>query len=241
MRKAAASGAPFHLGILDMMMPDMNGLELAKALRAEPGFDELKLIMLTSMGHKLSRGELDQAQIGVCLIKPARQSQLYETLASVMAGKVPEITPAPAAVAGPGPGIIAADLPMRLLLAEDNLVNQNVARMQLAKFGYHVDIVANGKEAVAAGKSGNHDVILMDCQMPEMDGYEASSQLRAWEHERRDRGEVFTPLHIVAMTANAMQGDREICFAAGMDDYITKPVRQSELAAALARTPHAML
>jgi PAS domain S-box-containing protein len=241
LRKAAASGAPFHLGILDMMMPDMDGLELAKALRAEPAFNELKLIMLTSMGHKLSRAELDQARIGACLIKPARQSQLYETLASVMAGKVSESIPAPAAVASPRPTHISADLPIRLLLAEDNLVNQNVARMQLAKFGYHVDIVANGKEAVSAGKSGNYDVILMDCQMPEMDGYEASSQLRGWERERRDRGEIFTPLHIIAMTANAMQGDREICFAAGMDDYITKPVRQSELAAALARTPHAML
>jgi len=241
LRKAAGSGAPFHFGILDIMMPDMDGLELAKALRAEPVFDELKLIMLTSMGHKLSRGELDQARIGACLIKPARQVQLYETLASVMAGKVPEIAPAPAAVASPGPTTISADLPIRILLAEDNLVNQNVARMQLAKFGYHVDIVTNGNEAVVAGKSGNYDVILMDCQMPEMDGYEASSQLRAWEHERRDRAEVFTPLHIIAMTANAMQGDREICFAAGMDDYIAKPVRQSELAAALARTPHAML
>jgi PAS domain S-box-containing protein len=241
LRQAAASGTPFHLGVLDMMMPDLNGLELARALRAEPGFDELKLIMLTSMGHKLSRGELDQVRIGACLIKPARQSQLYETLVSVMAGKVPEITPAPAAVVSPGPTNIAADLPIRILLAEDNLVNQNVARMQLAKFGYQVDIVANGKEAVIAGKSGSYDVILMDCQMPEMDGYEASSQLRGWEHERRDRGEVFTPIHIIAMTANAMQGDREICFAAGMDDYIAKPVRQSELAAALARTPQAML
>jgi PAS domain S-box-containing protein len=240
LRKAAASGAPFHLGILDMMMPDMSGLDLARALRAEPGFDQLKLIMLTSMGQKLSRGELDQARIGACLIKPVRQSQLYETLASVMAGKVPEITSRPAAVASPGPTGISADLPIRILLAEDNLVNQNVARMQLAKFGYQVHVVANGKEAVAAGQSGNYDVILMDCQMPELDGYEASSQLRAWEHERRDRGEVFTPLHIIAMTANAMQGDREICFAAGMDDYITKPVRQSELAAALARTPCAL-
>ncbi|HXC02523.1 MAG TPA: response regulator [Opitutaceae bacterium] len=241
LRKAAASGAPFHLGILDMMMPDMNGLELAKALRAEPGFAELKLIMLTSMGHKLSSAELDEARIGACLIKPARQSQLYETLTSVMAGKVSASSQAPAAVVRPGPATISADLHLRILLAEDNLVNQNVARMQLAKFGYQVDIVANGKEAVAAGKSGNYDVILMDCQMPEMDGYEASSQLRAWERERRGRGEVFMPLHIIAMTANAMQGDREICFAAGMDDYITKPVRQSELAASLARTPHAML
>ncbi|HSY54140.1 MAG TPA: response regulator [Opitutaceae bacterium] len=241
LRKAAASGVPFHLGILDMMMPEMSGLELAAALRAEPGLDGLKLIMLTSMGHKLLRAELDQARIGACLIKPARQSQLYETLVSVMAGKVPAITPAPSVVASTEPGITSADLQMRILLAEDNLVNQNVARMQLAKFGYQVDIVANGKEAVTTGKSGNYDVIFMDCQMPELDGYEASRQLRAWEHERRDRGEVFTPLHIIAMTANAMQGDREICFAAGMDDYITKPVRQSELAASLARTPGALL
>jgi PAS domain S-box-containing protein len=241
LRKAAASGAPFHLGILDMMMPEMNGLELAEALRAEPGSDGLRLIMLTSMGHKLSRAELDQARIEACLIKPARQSQFYETLVSVMSGKIPESIPTPAAPAGPHQAVTSADLQLRILVAEDNLVNQNVARMQLAKFGYPVDIVTNGKEAVAAGKSGNYDVIFMDCQMPEMDGYEACGKLRAWEHERRDRGEVFTPLHIIAMTANAMQGDREICFAAGMDDYITKPVRQAELAASLARTPRAML
>jgi PAS domain S-box-containing protein len=241
LRNAAAAGVPFHLGILDMMMPEMNGLELAETLHTEPGFDELKLIMLTSMGHKSSRVELDRARIGACLIKPARQSQLYETLVSVMAGRVAENIQASAVFASSDPSSAPADLPMRILLAEDNLVNQNVAQMQLAKFGYRVDIVENGKEAVAAGKSGNYDIIFMDCQMPELDGYEATRQLRLWEHERRDRNEVFTPLHIIAMTANAMQGDREICFAAGMDDYITKPVRQSELAASLARTPGALL
>jgi CheY-like chemotaxis protein len=133
------------------------------------------------------------------------------------------------------PRIPPQSKPLRILLAEDNIVNQSVARMQLARLGHTVDIVADGRAALEAVKAHSYDVVLMDCQMPEMDGYEASRQLRAWEQTRRTAGEEFAPLHIIAMTASAMTGDREACLAAGMDDYITKPVQTSELAAAIAR------
>jgi PAS domain S-box-containing protein len=125
--------------------------------------------------------------------------------------------------------------PLRILLAEDNVVNQSVARRQLARLSRAVDIVADGRAALEAAKARPYDVVLMDCQMPEIDGYEATRQLRAWEQTRRAAGEKFAPLYIIAMTASAMAGDRETCLAAGMDDYITKPVQGNVLAEAIAR------
>jgi CheY-like chemotaxis protein len=124
---------------------------------------------------------------------------------------------------------------LRILVAEDNLINQHVARLQLEKFGYRPDIVSDGQGAVDAVACEAYDILLMDCQMPGLDGYEATRRIREREAERRAAGERFTPVRIVAMTANAMAGDRETCLAAGMEDYISKPVRSSDLAAALAR------
>jgi CheY-like chemotaxis protein len=125
--------------------------------------------------------------------------------------------------------------PLHILLAEDNVVNQSVARRQLARLGHAADIVADGRAALAAAQAHRYDVVLMDCQMPEMDGYEATRRLRAWEQSRCAAGEKFAPLQIIALTASAMAGDREACVAAGMNDYITKPVQTSELALAIAR------
>jgi len=124
---------------------------------------------------------------------------------------------------------------LRILLAEDNVVNQSVARMQLARLGYSVDIVADGRAAVEAAQARPYNVVLMDGQMPEMDGYEATRHLRAWEQTRRAAGGDVVPLYIIAMTAAAMTGDRETCLAAGMDDYISKPVQASDMAAAIVR------
>jgi two-component system, sensor histidine kinase and response regulator len=124
-----------------------------------------------------------------------------------------------------------------VLVAEDNVVNQQVARLQLGKLGCHPDVVADGAEAVQAARSDSYDLILMDCQMPGVDGYEATRRIRRWEDERRARGERFVPVHVIAMTANAMLGDRDACFAAGMNDYVAKPVMAADLAAVFARLP----
>jgi CheY-like chemotaxis protein len=126
---------------------------------------------------------------------------------------------------------------LRILLAEDNVVNQSVARLRLARMGQTVDIVADGRAALEAAQSRPYDIVLMDCQMPEMDGFEATRKLRAWEQTQRAAGANTAPLYIIAMTASAMSGDREACLAAGMDDYVSKPVHADQLAAAIARAP----
>jgi PAS domain S-box-containing protein len=233
----AAEGRPFDLVMLDLQMPDMDGLELARQLHAGPAGGRLKMLILTSMGHLIPPPELAAAGVGACLVKPVRHSLLRDTLTALLGGGArvgpPPETPVPPVAAG------AEVRPLRILLAEDNLVNQNVARMQLAKFGYKADLVADGLDAVATARGRPYDVVLMDCQMPGLDGYEATRRLRTWEAGRRDAREQFEPLHIIAMTANAMQGDREKCLDAGMDDYVSKPVRPQELAAAIARAPAA--
>ena len=235
--RTATDDRPFGFAILDMQMPGMTGLELARKLRAEPACAGLRILILTSIGRTLSQEELAVAGVGACLIKPARQSLLHDTLVTLLRSggsrhPLPPILPAP-----PSPVSVSEVKPLRILLAEDNLVNQNVARMQLAKFGYKADLVGTGLAAVQAAQTQAYDIVLMDCQMPEMDGYEATRVLRQWESKRRDDGEKFEPVFIIAMTANAMQGDRDACLAAGMDDYVSKPVRPQELAAAIARAP----
>ncbi len=235
LRAAAAQHTPFAFAVLDLQMPGMSGLELAQAIHADPAVAGLQLIILTSMGRTLTRAELDAAGVGRCLVKPVRQAQLHEAL-TVLLGRAGG-SAAPFAAATSAARAPAADLRLRILVAEDNLVNQHVARRQLEKFGYRPAIVGDGAQAVAAAQAAPFDVVLMDCQMPGMDGFEATRRLRAWEAERRAAGETREPLYIVAMTANAMQGDREACLAAGMDDYVSKPVRPSDLAAALARAP----
>jgi CheY-like chemotaxis protein len=236
LRAAVAAGAPFHFAILDLQMPAMTGLQLAKTVHTDPALVGLRMIILTSMGQSPTRRELDAAGVGACIFKPARQSQLHDTLLTLMSGSAAGVTP-PVRPELPPPAAEPPDVKLRILVAEDNLVNQQVARMQLEKFGYHPDLVANGEQAVATVRARAYDVVIMDCQMPGLDGFAATREIRAWEAGRRARGESFVPLHIIAMTANAMVGDREECLAAGMDDYVSKPVRADDLAAALARTP----
>ncbi len=233
--RAAAPTAPFRLAILDMQMPGMSGIDLARKVAADPGLSGVRMIVLSSLGRALSREDLSGTGIGACLLKPVRQSDLYEALTSLVAGS-PAAAPKPEAVELPASlAVPPADLKLRILVAEDNLVNQHVARLQLQQFGYKPEVVASGRQAVAAVRERAYDIILMDCQMPELDGFEAARQIRAWEELRRAEGKPVRPVHIVAMTANAMVGDRENCFAAGMNDYVTKPVRAEDLAAALAR------
>jgi len=219
-------GDPFDVAILDMSMPEMDGLELATAFREQRGPESLPIILCSSLGRREAGTEA--LHIAACLNKPLKQSQLFDALAAVFEGEA-----APAGRERAAPTVdsgMAQRLPLRILLAEDNAVNQKLALRLLSQMGYRADIAGNGLEAIEALERQPYDVILMDVQMPEMDGLEATRQIcRRWSVGQRPR--------IIAMTANAMQGDREMCLDAGMDDYLSKPIRVSELVAALAQSP----
>jgi CheY-like chemotaxis protein len=206
-------------------MPEMDGMALAEHTRAlRPA---LPLVLFTSLGRR-EAGDLGTL-FAAYLNKPLRQSQLFDTLAALFAAPEPAATPT-APAAGAAREEMARSHPLRILLAEDNVVNQKLALRLLQQMGYRADLASNGIEAVEAVARQAYDVVLMDVQMPEMDGLEASRQITArWPAGERPR--------IIAMTANAMQGDREMCLAAGMDDYVTKPIRPQQLTEALQKSP----
>ncbi|HXC01917.1 MAG TPA: response regulator [Opitutaceae bacterium] len=231
-----AGGAPFDAALLDMQMPAMDGLTLAHHIHTDPALADIKILILSSMGRSIPPAELAEAGVALTLMKPVKQSQLHDALVSVLADRI--LTTVRAKRLSSPPIVTSGKL--RILVAEDNIVNQRVAMLQLERLGHRADVAANGLEVLSAVETVHYDVIFMDCHMPELDGYEATRRLRTRENERRARGEKFRALHIVAMTANAMQGDRETCLASGMDDYISKPVRPAELAASLARAPAAV-
>uniref|UniRef100_A0A7C1JNL4 Circadian input-output histidine kinase CikA n=1 Tax=Caldilinea aerophila TaxID=133453 RepID=A0A7C1JNL4_9CHLR len=224
LREAAAQGDPYKLALLDMQMPDADGLTLARWIREDPVLAQTPLILITSLGYQ---GAADQDRLFAAQIaKPLRQSQLREQLGLVLGYRQQSLQPSTTtAVVAPSPG-----RPLRILLAEDNAVNQKVALTMLKKLGYSADAVANGREALAALSEINYDLVLMDCEMPEMDGFEATLHIRSGE-----AGVLNPSVPIIAMTAHAMQGDRERCLAVGMNDYVSKPVQLSTLSAALER------
>ena len=215
-----AAGEAFDAAILDMHMPEMDGVALAGKVRAlRP---TLPLVLFSSLGRK-EAGAAEGLFAGY-LSKPLRQSQLFDMLAGLFA-QDREAPATPQAKRALDPGM-AARHPLRILLAEDNVVNQKLALRLLQQMGYRADLASNGVEAIECIERQPYDVVLMDVQMPEMDGLEASRRIIArWPDGARPR--------IVAMTANAMQGDREECLAAGMDDYVTKPIRVDALVEAL--------
>jgi len=227
LRAAAARGQPYDLAILDLRMPGMDGMEVAQAIKADPALASVRLMLLASLRQRDQTEAARDAGIMAYLTKPVRRSQLYECLGRVM-GIVAEIAPVPAHAPAPLPGLKEARAHIRILVVEDNVVNQKVAARMLEKRGYRVDVVANGLEALEALSRIPYDLVLMDCQMPEMDGFAATAEIR--QRERAVRHTL-----IIAMTANAMAGDRERCLAAGMDDYLSKPVRAEELDAVLQR------
>jgi two-component system, sensor histidine kinase and response regulator len=241
LRAEAAAGDPYDLVILDMQMPEMDGLSLAKTIAGDPLLTATKMVMLTSLVQRFDNNELKAAGIEACLVKPVKQSKLFDCLVTVMSdsilhGSQPrKIQTKSAPPVAPRPTPPPAARSIRLLLAEDNMVNQKVALRQLQKLGYSADAVANGLEVLEALTRIPYDIILMDCQMPEMDGYDATRTIRQRESEATRSGAHIRKHHIVAMTANALQGDREKCLAAGMDDYLCKPVQLNELQAALER------
>jgi CheY-like chemotaxis protein/HPt (histidine-containing phosphotransfer) domain-containing protein len=218
-------GERYDLAILDMQMPEMDGLMLANAIRQYRDASTLPLAMLTSLGQ---RKEDPQAGVDFVawLTKPIKSSSLYNALVGVFAAQ-PRRVREPAATARFDTQL-AQRVPLRILLAEDNAVNQKLALQLLRKMGYRADVAANGLEVLDALRRQAYDVVLMDMQMPEMDGLEASRRIcQEWTAAQRPR--------LIAMTANTMQGDREACLEAGMDDYVGKPIRVDELQAALER------
>jgi two-component system, sensor histidine kinase and response regulator len=224
---AAEAGEPFDLVLLDFKMPTMDGLAVAAAMKLRPELRATKVVMLSSLDRRFTRAELEAHGLAEVLTKPVRQPELLFALQRVLPRVGLSLAPVTARVAEAAVlGGEAEDL--RVLVAEDNAVNLRVMLMQLQKLGCQADVASNGWEVLAAADRERYDVVLMDCQMPEMDGYEASRRLRS-----RPGGE---RLHIIAITAHAMEGDREKCLAAGMDDYVTKPVSVADLTAALQRS-----
>jgi two-component system, sensor histidine kinase len=243
LRYAATEGKPYDLALLDIQMPEMDGFSLARAIKIDQAIAGTRLIVLTSLGQALSTAELKEAGIEAYLVKPVKQSRLFDCLVNVMKKSL-----------GLGAGALSVEpvgLPkslelnpraekMRVLLAEDNIVNQQVALGQLRKLNYTANAVANGLEVMPALEQISYGLILMDCQMPEMDGYEATRAIRKREQSLERPCPWRSPIYIIAMTANSMEGDREKCLVAGMDDYLSKPVRAPDLQAALERGKLAM-
>ncbi len=221
---AVEAGKAFDIGVIDLNMPDMDGIALARALKADPATATMILFLLSSSGERLDAAESHLRGFAGSLTKPVRQSELYNSLITGLqdgASQVPRSEPVTS---------YHRELERKgmILLVEDNKMNQLVSTKLLAKMGFSFDIANHGGEAVRAIQTGAFDAVLMDCQMPIMDGYEATAEIRRIEGTDRH-----TP--IIAMTAAAMEGDREKCLAAGMDDYITKPVRLEALTAMLER------
>ena len=263
MKEAANRGKPFDMAVLDMEMPEMDGLTLARNMKADPDVATVQLVLLTSLGRRGDGAAAKDAGFSGYLTKPVRKSRLYDCLATVM-GR-----------ASLQPGASTSSLvtsysiqksvgrsSARILVADDHMVNQQLAVMMLERLGHRADVVANGREAVEALCRVRYDLVLMDCQMPEMDGYAATKEIRIQETGKADglKGSIegfrakgpeqhsgssesshsshlpsYLRIPIIAMTANAMRGDREKCLAAGMDDYLAKPVKPGQLQEVLAR------
>jgi signal transduction histidine kinase/CheY-like chemotaxis protein len=229
MREAVSTENPYSLALLDVQMPEMDGWMLARAIQADPALVRTCLIVLTSFGQSCSPAELKAAGIEAYLVKPVKQSHLLECLVSAM-GK---------AMAKPSESCLPLE-EVQILVAEDNNTNRKVVLARLQKLRYRADSVANGLQVLEALRCFPYDLILMDCQMPEMDGYEATQAIRLSERSLERTCPWKSPVYIIALTAHAMEGDREKCLAAGMDDYLSKPVQVPELQAALERGKRAI-
>jgi len=232
LREAALEGDPFRIAILDMQMPDMDGETLGRRIRNKKAFACTRLIMMTSMGTRGDAARARQIGFAAYLPKPVRKSRLFDTLITVvnLGAEPPADKSSPPPIAILDCTIEQRKRHIRILLAEDNPTNQKVALRILEKLGYRADAVSNGAEAVKALGMIPYDLVLMDVQMPEMDGFQATRQIRNSEIAVLNHA-----VPIIAMTAHAMKGDREACLQAGMDDYVSKPVNPPQLAEAIRR------
>ena len=234
MMGAASLKQPYDVTILDMQMPGMDGLELAHAIKCDPSHKNMKLVLMTSVTQRGHAARSEEVGIAAYLTKPVRQSQLYDCLRTVMgagAQASPESSEQPSKI------VTVQSLEEgrhvrrpRVLLAEDNQTNQMAAARMLKMLGYQVDVALNGLEAVDAARKVDYGIVLMDNQMPEMDGLSATREIRTYESAHNK-----PPVPIIALTANAMRGDREKCLAAGMNDYLSKPFKVAQLSQMLER------
>jgi two-component system, sensor histidine kinase and response regulator len=239
LRAAAAEGHPYDIALLDVEMPQMDGLTLARAIKAEPLIAGTKLIALTPLGHAFADKRLQASDVDASLTKPVKQSRLFDCLVTVI-GKDEATnlsTPTTSAPEShpPSEGALGDLSGARILLAEDNAVNQKVALAMLKKIGCSADSVGDGVEVLEMLQKIPYKLIFMDCHMPEMDGFETTRIIRKRELDPGQTCPWEAPVYIIALTASAMQGDREKCLAVGMDDFVSKPVRLVALRAALER------
>jgi CheY-like chemotaxis protein len=238
MQRAHAAGEPYGMVVLDMLMPGMDGLMVAEAIRRDPHLERTPLLMLTSFVDRVSAEGARKLGIFRCLTKPVRQSQLFDALVLHASMCGTKSTSGTKSVAESLHDVVESRADVEsdaierrgevILVAEDNPVNQKVMERMLSKLGYRCDMVSDGRQAVAAHKRSPYAMILMDCQMPELDGFGATAAIRAMEGSARH-----TP--IVAITASAMSGDKERCIEAGMDAYVSKPISSKALAGTLTR------
>jgi signal transduction histidine kinase/DNA-binding response OmpR family regulator/HPt (histidine-containing phosphotransfer) domain-containing protein len=224
LRRALREGDPYRLAIIDREMPNMDGLALAREIKADPEIAATRLVLLAGFGKRITSKELRTAGFAEWCFKPVRQSALLNCLVNALQEASANFLPS-------GGSLLPESTPggrTRVLVAEDNTINQQVALGRLKNLGYEADAVPNGRAVLEALDHSHYDIILMDCQMPEMDGYEATRRIRA-------RHDNFPPPYIIALTAHAMLGASEKCLEAGMDDYVSKPIVLEMFAAALAR------
>jgi len=217
------------LVILDYIMPEMDGMSLARSIRLHHSADQLPMILLSSMNLADTATKARASGIQAVMPKPVRQSRLEDTMIRLLAKNQPS-THRETRVLGILAVSLGEGLPLNILVAEDQAVNQRIIDLMLKKLGYTADLVNNGKAALEAVRSKTYDLVLMDLHMPEMDGLEAVRAIRDWETEQSRK-----PLHVIALTADALEGDRDKCLAAGMNDYLSKPMRPKELHLALQR------
>ncbi len=226
LEQAAAAGRPFDVALLDVQMPGCDGFELAAQIKQRPSIRETVLVMLTSTGEVLARDRLIARGLAGCLTKPVREARLLETIVAAAATRRQQLVCQAHSQPSPAPPTPAPE--PRILLAEDNEINQLVASEILFRAGYHCDTVASGRAALEATLDDAYDLILMDCQMPEMDGLEATRAIRQHERDVDPEGHQAS-IPIVALTANVAREDRQQCFSAGMDAYVTKPIEPGQL------------
>jgi signal transduction histidine kinase/CheY-like chemotaxis protein len=227
LEEAMLSGRPYRLVLLDQQMPGMDGFEVIRRMRPQAELKNAAIVMLTSSEHSLSVAKCRELGVGAFLVKPIKAPDLLKSMLKIL-GKLPSESPAPAPTAKQQPTPVSA-FPLNILVAEDNPVNQKLAIVLLERAGHQVSLAVNGAEAVTRWRETDFDLILMDVQMPELDGLEATRQIRREEQTTRRH------VPIVAVTAHSMTGDRERCFEAGMDDYLSKPIQRQELLGVLAR------